>query len=160
MKNAKDADEKLFVNVAKIRYYTLNKSDQKWLELAKNQFDEAVVTDSKHSPAYYFMGLAYKEALEFNQAGQMFAKVIQLKTDHMADADAQLKFLQKVQLAMPATEAGKKIALVECITRADAAALFMEELKIKELYKKPEPKVSDTPLKETEKVSIAEVKGC
>ena len=116
----------------------MNKSDQKWLELAKNQFDEAVVTDSKHSPAYYFMGLAYKEALEFNLAGQMFTKVIQLKTDHMADADAQLKFLQKVQLAMPATEAGKKIALVERITRADAAAIFMEELKIKELYKKPD----------------------
>ncbi len=58
----------------------------------------------------------------------------------MADADAQLKFLQKVQQAMPATEAGKKIALVERMTRADAAALFMEELKIKELYKKPELK--------------------
>jgi hypothetical protein len=75
----------------------------------------------------------------------------------MADADAQLKFLQKVQLAMPATEAGKKIAFVERITRADAAAIFIEELKIKDLYKKPEPKVLDTPLKETEKVS-AEVK--
>jgi hypothetical protein len=71
----------------------------------------------------------------------------------MADADAQLKFLQKVQLAMPATETGKKIALVERITRADAAAIFMEELKIKDLYNKPTPKVLDTPLKETEKVS-------
>ena len=153
LKNAKDTDEKLFVSVGKIRYYTLSKSDQKWLELAKNQFDEAVVTDPKQTPAYYFMGLAYKEALEFNLSGQMFAKVIQLKTDHMADADAQLKFLQKVQLAMPATETGKKIALVERITRADAAAIFMEELKIKDLYNKPTPKVLDTPLKETEKVS-------
>ncbi len=153
LKNAKDTDEKLFVNVGKIRYYTLSKSDQKWLELAKNQFDEAVVTDPKQTPAYYFMGLAYKEALEFNLSGQMFAKVIQLKTDHMADADAQLKFLQKVQIAMPATETGKKIALVERITRADAAAIFMEELKIKDLYNKQTPKVLDTPLKETEKVS-------
>ena len=152
LKNAKDADEKLFVNVGKIRYYTLSKSDQKWLELAKNQFDEAVVTDPKHSPAYYFMGLAYKDALEFNLAGQMFAKVIQFKTDHMADADAQLKFIQKVQLAIPATEVGKKIALVDRITRADAAAIFIEELKIKDLYNKPMSKVSDTPLKEMEKV--------
>jgi len=153
LKNAKDTDEKLFVSVGKIRYYTLSKSDQKWLESAKNQFDEAVMMDPKYSPAYYFMGLAYKEALEFNLSGQMFAKVIQLKTDHMADADAQLKFLQKVQLAMPATETGKKIALVERITRADAAAIFIEELKIKDLYNKPAPKVLDTPLKETEKVS-------
>jgi hypothetical protein len=153
LKNAKDTDEKLFVSVGKIRYYTLSKSDQKWLESAKNQFDEAVMMDPKYSPAYYFMGLAYKEALEFNLSGQMFAKVIQLKTDHMADADAQLKFLQKVQLAMPATETGKKIALVERITRADAAAIFIEELKIKDLYNKPAPKVLDTPLKGTEKVS-------
>jgi hypothetical protein len=154
LKNARDDDEKLFVNVGKIRYYTLSKSDQKWLELAKNQFDEAVImTDSKYSPAYYFMGLAYKDALEFNQAGQMFIKVIQLKTDHMADADAQLKFLQKVQLAMPATEAGKKVALVERITRADVAAIFMEELKIKDLYNKQTPKYSDTPLKEMKKIS-------
>jgi Tfp pilus assembly protein PilF len=162
LKYAKDADEKLFVNIAKIRYHTLNKSDQKWLELAKNQFDEAVMTDPKYSPAYYFMGLAYKEALEFNLAGLMFAKIIQLKTDHMADADAQLKFMQKVQLAMPVTEAGKKIALTELITRADAAALFMEELKIKELYKKPEPKVSaevkDVVKVQTEAPPLAPVK--
>ena len=131
LKNAKDTDEKLFVNVGKIQYYTMSKSDPKWLELAKKQFDEAVVTDAKHTPAYYFMGLAYKEALEFNLAGQMFAKVIQLKTDHMADADAQLKFLQKIQIAMPSTETGKKIALVERMTRADTAAMFIEELKIK-----------------------------
>ena len=151
LKNAKTDDEKLFVNVARIRYYTSNKSEQKWLESAKNQFDEAVVIDSKHTPAYYFMGLAYKEGLQFNQALEMFSKVVQLKTDHVADADAQLKFLQKIQLARPATEAGKRIALVERITRADTAALFMEELKIKELFKKPEVKVTETPSKEAVK---------
>ncbi|HAR50163.1 hypothetical protein ER57_01600 [Smithella sp. SCADC] len=151
LKNAKTDDEKLFVNVARIRYYTSNKSEQKWLESAKNQFDEAVVIDSKHTPAYYFMGLAYKEGLQFNQAVEMFSKVVQLKTDHVADADAQLKFLQKIQLARPATEAGKRIALVERITRADTAALFMEELKIKELFKKPEVKVTETPSKEAVK---------
>jgi Tfp pilus assembly protein PilF len=152
LKNAQTDDEKLFVNVAKIRYNTSNKSDQKWLKSAKNQFDEAVAIDSKHAPAYYFMGLAYKEALEFSLADQMFAKVIQLKTDHMADADTQLKFLQKVNQSMPATEAGKKIALVERITRADAAALFMEELKIKELYKKPEQKTPEKTSKETDNI--------
>jgi tetratricopeptide (TPR) repeat protein len=151
LKNAKTDDEKLFVNVARIRYYTSNKSEQKWLESAKSQFDEAVVIDSKHTPAYYFMGLAYKEGLQFNQAVEMFSKVVQLKTDHVADADAQLKFLQKIQLARPSTEAGKRIALVERITRADTAALFMEELKIKELFKKPEVKVTETPSKEAVK---------
>ena len=156
-KYAKSDEEKLFLNVGRIQYYTISKSDPQWLELAKKQFDEAVAIDAKHTSAYYFMGLAYKEALEFNLAGQMFAKVIQLKTDHMADADAQLKFLQKIQLAMPSTEIGKRIALVERMTRADTAALFIEELKIKNIYNKQAPKALEMPLKETSKVS-AEVK--
>jgi len=146
-------EEKLFAYVGKIRYYTISKADSKWLELAGNQFDEAVKIDSRYSPAYYYMGIAYKDALDFNQALQMFTKVIQLKTDHIADADAQLKFLKKIQQAMPATAEGKKIALVERLTRGDAAALFMDELKIKELYKKQAPQAPETVVKDEEKVS-------
>ncbi|MGA2553875.1 MAG: S-layer homology domain-containing protein [Smithella sp.] len=152
-KYAKSDEDKLFVNIGRIQYYTISKSDPKWLELAQKQFDEAVAIDSKHTSAYYFMGLAYKEALEFNLAGLMFGRVIQLKTDHIADADAQLKFLQKVQQAMPLTETGKRIALVERMTRADTAALFMEELKIKDIYIKEAPIAFDKPLKETPKIS-------
>jgi hypothetical protein len=157
-KYAASDEEKLFVNVSRIRYYSISKTDSKWLELANNQFDEAMKIDSKYSPAYYYMGMAYKDALEFNQASQMFTKVIQLKTDHIADADTQLKFMQKIQQAMPTTVEGKKIALVERLTRADAAALFMEELKIKELYDKQISKAPETPAKEAERFS-AETKN-
>ena len=146
-------EEKLFADVSKIRYYNISKADSNWLELAVNQFDEAVKIDSKYSPAYYYMGMAYKYAFEFNQALQMFTKVIQLKTDHIADADAQLKFMQKIQQAGPITVEGKKIALVERLTRADAAALFMQELKIKELYKRQVPQTTETIVKNAEKVS-------
>jgi tetratricopeptide (TPR) repeat protein len=152
-KYASSDEEKLFTNVSKIRYYSISKADSKWLDLANSQFDESIKIDSKYSPAYYYMGIAYKDALEFNQASQMFTKVIQLKTDHIADADTQLKFMQKIQQAMPTTVEGKKIALVERLTRAEAASLFMEELKIKELYDKQIPKAPETPGKEAEKVS-------
>jgi hypothetical protein len=152
-KYASSDEEKLFTNVSKIRYYSISKADSKWLDLANSQFDESIKIDSKYSPAYYYMGIAYKDALEFNQASQMFTKVIQLKTDHIADADTQLKFMQKIQQAMPTTVEGKKIALVERLTRAEAASLFMEELKIKELYDKQIPKAPERPGKEAEKVS-------
>jgi hypothetical protein len=152
-KYATSDEEKLFANVSRIRYYSISKSDSKWLEMAKSQFDEAVKIDPKCSPAYYFMGMVYKDALEFDLSGQMFAKVIQLKTDHIADANNQLIFLQKVQKARPTTEAGKKIALVEQITRADAAVLFIEELKIKDIYIKRAPKVPEMPVKDAPKVS-------
>jgi hypothetical protein len=151
-KYATSDEDKLFANVSRIRYYSISKSDSKWLEMAKSQFDEAVKIDPKCSPAYYFMGMVYKDALEFDLSGQMFAKVIQLKTDHIADANNQLIFLQKVQKARPTTEAGKKIALVEQITRADAAVLFMEELKVKDIYIKQAPKAPETPVKDAPKV--------
>jgi len=151
-KYAKTDEEKLFVYVSRIRYYSSSKKEKKWLELAKDEFDNAVLTDSKHAPAYYFMGLAYKEALEFNLAGQMFTKVLELKADYISEADSQWNLIQKIQRAMPGTITGKKIAIVERITRADAAALFMEEMKIDILYKKRTPKTYDTSFKDPKKV--------
>jgi len=150
-KFAKTDEERLFVYVSRIQYYTQGKSEKKWLALAKDDFDEAVKLDPKNSGAYYFMGLAYKAGLNFSLAGQMFTKVSELKTGYVDEADVQWKFLQKVQRAMPGTATGKQIALVDRLTRADAAALFMEELKIDVLYKKRTPKTFDTSFKSPEK---------
>ena len=86
---------------------------------------------------------------------KMFAKVLELKSDYVREADVQWKFIQKVQRAMPGTTTGKQIALVERITRADVAALFMEELKIDVLYKKRTPKTFDTSFKDPEKAAAA-----
>lgn len=152
---AKTDDEKLFVYDSRIRYYTASKLEKNWLDLAKDEFDNAVLTDAKHAPAYYFMGLAYKAGLEFDSAGKMFAKVLDLKTDYISEADAQWNLIQKIQRAMPGTINGKIIAIVDRITRADAAALFMEELKIDVLYKKRTPKTFDTSFKDPEKAAAA-----
>lgn len=157
-KYAKTDEEKEFIYVSRIQYFTQSKGKKKWLEAAKDEFDDAVKINPQHAPAYYFMGLAYKAGLEFNLAGQMFTKVLELKTDYMEQADVQWKFLQKVQRAMPGTATGKQIALVERLTRADAAALFMEELKIAELYKKRLPKTFDTSFKDPQKAAAKSVK--
>ncbi len=149
-KRAQTNDEKLFVNVSKIRYYTASKADPNWLEMAKNQFRESVLIDIKHAPVYYYMGLAYKEALEFNFANQMFIKVTELKTDHLFEAEAQLKFIDLYIQAKPTTQVGKKIANVEKITRADVAALFVEELKIKDIVSQASAKGREPSSKETE----------
>ena len=151
VKYAKADEEKLFSHVSMIRYQTQSKSEKKWLNIGKDEFEAAVKLDPKHSAAYYFMGLAYKQAYDFNSAGQMFTKVLELKTDYVSEADGEWRFIQKVQRAMPGSATGKKIALVERINRADAAALFMEELKIDVLYKKRTPKTFDTSFKDPEK---------
>ena len=154
---AKNDEDKVFVHVSRIRYYVhgQTKVEKKWLKSAINEFDDAMKLDPKYVPAYYFIGLAYKAGLEFNQAGQMFTKVLEFKSEYVAEADIQWNFIQKVQRAMPGTATGKQIALVERLTRADAAALFMEEFKIETLYKKRTPKVFDTSFKDPEKAATA-----
>ncbi len=152
-KYAKTDEDKVFFYVGRIRVYALGKAlaDKDWIDEAKSNFDDAVKIDPKSSGAYYYMGLVYKAGLDFNQAGQMFRQVLDLKGDYTKEADSEWGLIQKIQRAMPGTVTGKKIAIVERITRADAAALFMEELKIDVLYQKRTPKVYDTAFKDPEK---------
>lgn len=162
---AKKNEEKLFVHIAYIRVNTLSKAacikigtdcegDTSWLDKCIEEYEKAVIIDPKASAAHYYMGLAYKTALSFPKAGEMFAKVMEIKGDLTAEAETQWKLVQDIQRAMPGTTTGKKIALVEKITRADAAALFMEEMKIDVLYKKRTPRTFDTSFKDPEKAAM------
>lgn len=150
-KYAETDEDKVFYHVGKLRLYTMAKPDDEWLEDAEEEFEDAVKLDPKASAAYYYMGVAYKFALEFSRSADMFAKVLDLDDQYVSEADTEWKLVQKIQRAMPGTTTGKKIALVESITRADVAALFMEELKIDELYKKQGVKTYDTSFKDPEK---------
>ena len=148
---AKRDDEKVFVHVSRIRFYTLSKLEKDWIKDARGEFEKAVELDSKSSGAYYFMGIAYKTALDFSNAGQMFRQVIDMNGDYVKEADAEWNLTQKIQRAMPGTVTGKRIAILERINRGDAAALFMEELKIDVLYRKRTLKTFDTSFQEPEK---------
>jgi hypothetical protein len=154
-KYAKQDDEKVFVHVSRIRLYTMGKPDKDWLNDATSEFKSAVKIDPKSSAAYYFMGMAQKVGLNFDKAGQMFKQVIDINKDYIKEADSEWNLMQKIQRAMPGTVVGKKIAIIDRITRADASALFMEELKIDVLYKKRTPKTFDTAFKDPEKAKAA-----
>jgi tetratricopeptide (TPR) repeat protein len=150
-KNAKTQEDKDFVNVGFIRLHTLNRAaDKKWLDRAKDKFDDVIKKNPRSAAAHFFMGVAYKEALDFNNAGLMFAKVVGFNADYTATADREWALMQKIQRALPGTVVGKKIALLEKVTRADVAALFIEELKMDVLYKKRTPKTFDTGFKDPE----------
>ena len=154
-KYAAQDEEKGFVHVSKIRLYTMGKPDKDWLKGALGEFESAVKLHPKSSAAYYFMGQAQKAALNFDKAGQMFSQVVEINKEYVREADNEWSLIQKIQRAMPGSVAGKKIALLDRITRADAAALFMEELKIDILYKKRTPKTFDTDFKDPEKAKAA-----
>lgn len=160
------AEERLFIHIGYIRVHTLRharcmqvgvvckRADKDWLDISRGEFKKAIRIDPASAAAYYFMGLCYKTALDVVQASQMFSKVLELNKDYISEADQQWKLMQKIQRAMPGSITGKQIAFVEKITRADAAALFMEELKIDTLYKKRTPKTFDTSFKDPGKAAM------
>lgn len=137
-KYAKGDEQKIEVNVGFIRLYIMGKTniDENWLKLVEEEFDKAMLISENVSEPYFYMGLAYKISYKFRQAVDQFSKVLELDNGYIAEADKEYALVQKIERAMPGSKIGKKIALVEEITRADVAALFIEELKVDKIFKK------------------------
>lgn len=167
MKNMKKAkkyadtkEQETHAYIGYVRLYAIGKDkiDNDWLEEAEDAFENAIDLTPTSSAAYFYMGVAYKEAYAFNKASQQFAKVLDLDDKYIADADDEYKVVQKIQRAIPGTMIGKKIALLKVITRADVAALFIQELKLDTFFEKRTVKTFDTQYKdpvekfETEKI--------
>ena len=142
-KYAEKKDEKVYVHIGNIRLFTMRKKGQNWLQMAYEQFENAVKLDPKASAAYYFMGIAYKYGLEFEKSAGAFAKVLDLNDEYLEEANNEWRLLQKIQRLVPASQTGKRIALLESVTRADIAALFIEELEIDELFERHNPGAFD-----------------
>ena len=134
-KYAEGKEQKVFARVGYIRVYTMTKP-KGWLGDAKQNFEYAVLDDEEAPAPYYYMGEAYKQSFEFSKAADMYRKVLDLDTEYTAEANQAWELVQKIERAKPGTAMGKLIALVEAITRADVAALFIEELKLEEVYEK------------------------
>jgi len=140
---AQQPGDKVNANVGMVRLYSMERKE-KWLENAEEEYTAAVGSNRRSSEAYFYMGRAYKFALEFDKSGEMFKKVIELNEKYLVEADREWKLIQKIQRAAPGSIIGKKIALVGEISRADVAALFVEELLLGKLYEKRAPRRFDT----------------
>ena len=117
---------------------------QEWLDDVEKEYNKALKIDPENSEAYYRRGYCYKKAFEFSKAAADFKKVIELKKSFTIEANEQWELVQRIERAAPGTDVGKKIALVEKISRADIAALFVSELKIDKLVSKKAPKNYNT----------------
>jgi tetratricopeptide (TPR) repeat protein len=153
---AETKEEKVDANVGIIRLHLLGKESahKKWLKKAEGAYEEAIDVSPEASAAHYYMGECYKEALDFEKASQLFKKVLDINDGYVVEANDAWRLVQRIQRAAPGTMIGKKIALVNQITRADIAALFIQELKIDEIFARK--KVFDTTFKSPEKPFVAE----
>jgi tetratricopeptide (TPR) repeat protein len=129
-------DPKMVVaQVARIRVLSMERREG-WLADAESAYREAHKRAPDNAELHYYMGKAYRVAFEFDQAAEQFKTVLDLNKEFVGDADKEWKLVQKIQRAAPGTQIGKQIALVDQISRADVAALFIEELNIDRLYEK------------------------
>lgn len=152
-KHAKSKEHQKSVHVGYIRLYTMgqDKLHKNWIDKAKNHFDKARRLSKDDPEVHYYMGVAYRSAFKFAEAASEFAKVLEINTRFVAEADTEFAVLQKIARAMPGTLVGKKIALLPRINRSDVAALFIEELKLDELFRKRTRKEFDTRFESPEK---------
>lgn len=146
---ARTKGEKLGAAIGFIRLYTMGKEriGRDWLNLAKGAFAGAKRITADRPEPYYYMGLAYKEAYDFERATGLFKKVLDFNNGYVGEADREYAFLQKLERAMLGSEAGKRIALAGEITRADTAALLVAELQIETLFEKRRQKKEDITFK-------------
>lgn len=163
MKKAEDLAEgkkqEVSVLVGFMRVYVngAKKIDEDWLEEVESYFQKAVKISPKSSPAYYFMGVAYKNSFKFRKAEDLYKEVIEINDDYVPEADKDYKVVQKIARAMPKTGIGRKIALLSEITRADMAALLVEELGIDKLMRSK--KVFDTSFKSDKSMKASKSSG-
>jgi Tetratricopeptide repeat/S-layer homology domain len=152
MSKGKSYDTGIEANIGMIRLDGMQMAKEQGnakslLKNAEGEFQDAQKKDPNSAPLYYYMGMCYKVALEFNKAADMFVKVLDMNKEFTGQANAEWATIQKIQRAAPGTEIGKRIALIDKIDRADIAALFDQEMDLEKLFTKRGVKTYDTSFK-------------
>lgn len=140
-------EDKFDCLIATMRVYTAIKTSN-WLKTVEDAYGEVreLRVDEKKLVYYqgteassYFLGIAYLEALEFQQARDRFASVLNAKREGKwhEKADRAWKRTDKIVRAIAGItvgDVGRKIAVKDSITRGDLAALLVDEMKIDKLF--------------------------
>jgi len=106
-----------------------------WLDRVEENFVQASSFTKDLPEAYYHMGMAYKYAYRFTESEAAFEQVLKINTSLQDEAEEQLERVRKIERAMPRTELGRRIAVLDRITRADAAALLIHEVRVEIICK-------------------------
>ena len=142
-KTAKLSDQLFDYYTADIRSKTAVKTAN-WLDNAKDAYDDGtkLSVDERKLSYYlgteaisYFMGVAWMEGKEYQKARDAFGTVLNSKREGKwhEKADKGWKRVDKIVRAMGGItpgDVGKAIAPQEVVSRADLAALIIEDLKI------------------------------
>jgi tetratricopeptide (TPR) repeat protein len=117
-------------------------SDSVLLRETRRAFNDARIADEQAAMPWYWEGVAYLRALEFDDARSFFREAQARDQGYAELAGKKLELLEKIIKASLQTSVGKRIALVDQLSRADMAALLVEELGVEKFFEGTE--VPDT----------------
>jgi len=96
---ARGKDQEVAAYVGYMRFYTIGAEsfDPDWLEHVEDAFNKAVLIADQFPAPYYYMGMAYKSAKEFDQAAKKFYRVVELGKRYAKEADREYKAVEKMK---------------------------------------------------------------
>jgi hypothetical protein len=146
LSKANDDDSKRAARVAYIRVYTYAQSPSSWLDKAVSQWEKAVDLDKrKQDPdPDFFIARAYRTAFQWSKSMDAYSRVLNMNKGRQQQANEEYAVVQKIVRAAPGSMHGKLVAIQPSLTRADVAALLVEELKITKLYERGNTQRFDT----------------
>lgn len=138
---AKTDDEKIWTFVSEIRAHTAlakngRKSEADLIKDTQRVFNRAKRINPESAMLHFYQGEAAIQALDFTMAVSMFAAVKSFGRDYVDRADRRWEMVQKAERAAPGTLVGRRIALVDKITRADLAGLLVAEMNVEKFYER------------------------
>ena len=92
--DASSGEQKALAYVGFMRIYTMRK-ETGWLEQVEERFKDALQWKSDLPQAYFYMGIAYKQADRFTEAESSFNRVIEINQGLVMEAQKELADLQK-----------------------------------------------------------------
>ncbi len=157
-KYAGDKEQEFAYRLASMRVYTALKPEA-WLKAVVKDYKKALKLDLGEpflyyegvEAAHYFMGAAYFEAREFSDARDSLSLLLGRKGEGKWNegADRLWRKTDNVVRAIAGYtigNVGKEISVMETVSRADMAALLVDELKIDKLFAGRIPVTSKLPV--------------
>ena len=132
---AENKEDKAMAYVGFMRLNSMKKG-KGWLEEVEKNFFSARSIMKDLPEAYFYLAMAYKDGYRFADAVKALKKVLDINKAFIMEAKVQLKILKKIEKTLPKSELGRRVAVQNHVTRAEMAALLIQELKLDRIYKK------------------------
>ena len=132
--NAKNDAELARAHRYGLRFYVVLGHPKNWYDKAKDHYEDAAKLEPNEPSNHFFMASAEAQMSNYDAAKGLYNKVLKIDQAYADEAAKEVERIHKIERALPSSRFGKTIANVGKITRADAAALLLAELRLDRMF--------------------------